>query len=114
MGINIKGEIPAEVLETILSRIKTISFGEIVLIAQDSVLVQVEFVERLRVVRSARESRETAPLLEQSLTAVSDYIRKEFFRLCYGRLTVFIKGGKVVQIERAEKQRFLGLNGEGI
>ena len=41
-------------------------------------------------------------------------IRKEFRLLQYGRLVLVIRKGRLMQIERTEKQRFTGLDGEGI
>ena len=41
-------------------------------------------------------------------------IAHEFAKLQFGRLTVVVKQGHVVQLERTEKQRFTGLDGEGI
>ncbi|WP_423791713.1 DUF2292 domain-containing protein [Mitsuokella jalaludinii] len=41
-------------------------------------------------------------------------MRKEFRLLQYGRLVLVIRKGRLMQIERTEKQRFTGLDGEGI
>ena len=42
------GEIPLEVMDYLIEQMQKISFGEVVLVAQDGVLVQIESQEKLR------------------------------------------------------------------
>lgn len=43
------GEVPAGVMAEILKILQLISYGEVVLVAQDGILVQVEWKEKLRI-----------------------------------------------------------------
>lgn len=107
------GEIPKDIMEEILQGIGRMANGETVLVAQDCILVQVEFAEKRRV----DHWDDVLPQAAFSAAAWQRFaarIRCEFSRLDYGRLTVVMKQGHVAQLERTEKQRFTGLDGEGI
>ncbi len=105
------GAIPDEVLSFALEELRKISSGEIIFVAQDGVLMQVEIIFRRRL---SDWSTKFSPLSEELLKNLSEQIRKEFSRLLYGRLVVKIQKGRVTQIERTIQQRFTGLDGEGI
>ena len=107
------GEGPSEVMAEILKILQLISYGEVVLVAQDGILVQVEWKEKLRIENIGCQRAEQA-WSEKQRQHIAEHVRQEFGRLQYGRLVVVVKGGNVVQMERTEKQRFTGLDGEGI
>lgn len=109
--------LPDEIMAYVLNTLQKISFGEVVLVAQDGVLVQIEWSEKVRAddiisskgVGAAENSWDSV-----KLDCVAEHIRREFSPLNFGKLVIVIKRGAVVQIERTEKQRFTGLYGEGI
>jgi hypothetical protein len=107
------GILPDDVLGYILQILQHIAFGEAVLVAQDGVLVQIEWNEKLRLVDWG--SRQDLPDWSQRQRQyLIQRIRQEFSHLRFGRLVIVVKAGRAVQIERTEKQRFTGLDGEGI
>lgn len=107
------GEIPDHVMDGLLHMLQRISFGEAVLVAQDRVLVQVEWNEKIRM-DCWEEQQEKVDWEEKTLVCLTEHIRQEFSRLQFGRLVIVVKRGRVIGLERTEKQRFTGLDGEGI
>lgn len=108
------GDIPPKAMTYIIQGLRTIRYGEIVLVAQDGILMQVEWSEKRRLdCWQESEDRENA-YSEQTLADLATRIRKEFRLLQYGRLVLVIRKGRLMQLERTEKQRFTGLDGEGI
>ncbi len=103
--------IPDEALAFALTELRKISGGEIIFVAQDGFLMQVEINQRRRL---ADWSEEIPPLGKEIFSALVKQIRQEFSKLDYGRLVIKIQKGRVVQIERTIQQRFTGLDGEGI
>ena len=108
------GEIPQKAMAYILQGLCTISYGEMVLVAQDGVLMQVEWSEKRRLDCWHDTEDAKPPYPERVLTELAARIHKEFRLLQYGRLVLVIRKGRLMQIERTEKQRFTGLDGEGI
>lgn len=100
-------------MQYILQSLTSISFGEVALIAQDGLLVQIEREEKVRLENLLQASQMTAQPLTNP-QGLAKHIRQEFARLLFGKLVIVVKQGKVTQMERTEKQRFLGLDGEGI
>ena len=92
------GEIPQKAMAYILQGLCTISYGEMVLVAQDGVLMQVDWSEKRRLDCWHDTEDAKPPYPERVLTELAARIRKE----------------RLMQIERTEKQRFTGLDGEGI
>lgn len=107
------GEIPAEIMAEILRVMQRIYFGELILVAQDGILVQMEWNEKIRLENFDLHQEERAWDAKRC-QYIADHVRQEFSRLTYGRLVIVIKRGNVIQMERTEKQRFTGLDGEGI
>lgn len=105
------GIIPAEVLKFVTDELQKIQNGEIIFVAQDGYLMQVEVRKRRRI---ADWLEETLPRDEKNLTMLEKSIQQEFSKLDYGQLSIKIQKGRVVQIERVVRQRFTGLDGEGI
>ncbi len=105
------GEIPAEVLDFAISELKKIRSGEIIFVAQDGYLMQVEVNQRRRLA----DWETDLPDWSAELCAnIRKQIVKGFSTLAYGRLVIKIQKGRVVQIERTIQHRFTGLDGEGI
>ena len=107
------GEIPHEVMAYLLLQMQRISFGEVVLVAQDGVLVQIECQEKLRLANWGQHSDHVQWSARQK-NNIAKHLKQEFARLSYGKLVIVIKNGNVIQMERTEKQRFTGMDGEGI
>lgn len=109
------GDIPQKAMTYILKGLRTIRYGEIVLVAQDGVLMQVEWSEKRRLDcwQESKDNTENA-YTERALADLATRIRKEFGLLQYGKLVLIIRKGRLLQLERTEKQRFTGLDGEGI
>ncbi len=105
------GKIPAEVLKFVTDELKKIQNGEIIFIAQDGYLMQVEVRHRRRI---ADWQEEILPRDDKNFSALEKNIQQEFSTLDYGQLSIKIQKGRVVQIERVVRQRFTGLDGEGI
>lgn len=104
------GEIPLEVMDYLIGQMQKISFGEV---AQDGVLVQIESQEKLRLANWGQHLEQQLCTAKQQ-DHIIKHIQQEFSHLTYGKLVIVIKNGNVIQMERTEKQRFTGLDGEGI
>lgn len=107
------GEVPAQALEYIISGVENMGYGQIVLIAQNFWLIQIECNEKLRSPDFAQK-KITKALTESEKTSLARKISSSFENLEYGQLIISVKDGNVFQLERVEKQRFTGLYGEGI
>ena len=110
---NIPGVVPVAVMEYILTTLQRLSFGEVVLVAQDGILVQVEWNEKLRLDHWG-EHLEQKAWEDRHKDYVAQHINQEFAKLQFGKLVIVVKRGAIIQMERTEKQRFTGLDGEGI
>ncbi|WP_432647264.1 DUF2292 domain-containing protein [Mitsuokella sp.] len=108
------GEIPPKAMKYVLHGLCTIGFGEMVLVAQDGVLMQVEWNEKRRLDCWHDTADTESAYSEKALLELAARIRKKFRLLQYGKLVLVIRKGRLMQIERTEKQRFTGLDGEGI
>lgn len=75
--------------------------------------MQVEFFTQRRL-SCWDDGASAGAMAESEKQHLAAHIRSEFSRLDYGQLTIVIKGGRVVEFQRTEKQRFTGLDGEGI
>ena len=107
----ILGIIPKEVLKFAISEMQKISSGEIIFVAQDGYLMQVEFNQRRRISDWTENFQKWSG---EVLENVEKKISQEFSKLTYGRLVIKIQKGKITQIERTVQSRFTGLDGEGI
>ena len=107
------GVLPDYVMDYVLKSLQRITFGEVILVAQDGVLVQLEWNEKRRL-DHWDETLVQRPWTEKEQRCVARRVALEFAHLQFGRLVIVIKSGRVIQIERTEKQRFSGLDGEGI
>lgn len=105
------GAIPDEVMKFALDEMQKILSGEIVFVAQDARLMQVEITQRRRLVDWSEKVSLWSEEVKSSLT---NQIAREFSTLSYGRLVIKIQKGRVSQMERTIQSRFTGLDGEGI
>lgn len=106
-----QNSIPDEVLKFALAEMQKIFSGEIIFVAQDGYLMQVEINQRRRI----SDWEEKVPAWSTDLiSSVTKQICLEFSKLMYGRLVIKIQRCRVTQIERTVQQRFTGLDGEGI
>ena len=111
MSRKIAGTIPDEVLNFVMEELKKIHNGEIIFIAQDGYLMQVEVRQKRRI---ADWQEDNLLCEDKNFSALEKSIRQEFSKLDYGQLSIKIQKGRVTQIERVVRQRFTGLDGEGI
>ncbi len=113
--VNVKkikaGAIPDEVMEFTLAEMQKILSGEIIFVAQDGRLMQVEVTQRRRLVDWSEKISTWSDELQLTLRK---QISQEFSTLAYGRLVIKIQKGRVTQMERTVQSRFTGLDGEGI
>ena len=105
------GAIPAEVLNFVLDEMQKILSGEIIFVAQDGRLMQVEITQRRRL---ADWAEQVYAWNDDLLLKLEQQILREFSTLAYGRLVIKIQKGRVSQMERTVQSRFTGLDGEGI
>ena len=104
-------DIPAEVLSYIMELLRELYFGEVVLIAQNGVLIQVERTEKMRV-HPWQGLSKPAPWTAEVEMNLRKTIQRELQSLYYGRLSIVVKQGNVTHFDRLEKQRFM--DGDGI
>lgn len=105
------GEIPAEVMKFALDEMQKILSGEVIFVAQDSRLMQLEITQRRRIIDW---SEKISPWSDELKRTLSKQIAAEFSTLAFGRLVIKIQKGRVTQMERTVQSRFTGLDGEGI
>ncbi|MBO4779415.1 MAG: DUF2292 domain-containing protein [Selenomonadaceae bacterium] len=105
------GAIPDEVLNFALNEIQEILSGEIIFVAQDGRLMQVEVTQRRRL---ADWSEKVSAWNDDLILKLGQQILREFSTLSFGRLVLKIQKGRVSQMERTVQSRFTGLDGEGI
>ena len=106
-----QGEIPDEVFKFVFAEMQKILSGEVIFVAQDGRLMQVEVTQRRRL---ADWSEKNSVWSDELQTTVKKQISEEFSTLLYGRLVIKIQKGRVSQMERTIQSRFTGLDGEGI
>lgn len=104
-------KIPAEVMKFAIDEMQRIISGEVIFVAQDGYLMQVEITQRRRLVDWEENFSTWSDEVRETL---QKEIAKEFSTLLYGRLVIKIQKGRVKQIERTVQSRFTGLDGEGI
>lgn len=104
-------KIPVEVMKFALDEMQKILSGEVIFVAQDGYLMQVEITN---IKRLADWSEKFSAWSDEIRENLQKQIAKEFSTLLYGRLVIKIQKGRVKQIERTVQSRFTGLDGEGI
>ena len=104
-------DVPVDVLNYIMDVLRGLYFGEVVLVAQNGILIQVERTEKMRVHpwQGIPKPADWSEVTEQNLRKT---IERELASLFYGRLSIIVKQGIVTHFDRLEKQRFM--DGDGI
>ena len=107
------------IMDQIISILNSTFHGNIALTYQNSRLVQIERNEKIRPADLNNGNKYLPQGLKDNcdVPAVRARIQKNFEKMEYGQVVIIIKEGKIVQIDRTEKQRFsglVGLYGDGI
>ena len=85
------GDIPQKAMIYILKGLRTIRYGEIVLVAQDGVLMQVEWSEKRRLDCWQESEDGENSYTESALADLAARIRRDFRLLQYGKLVLIIR-----------------------
>jgi hypothetical protein len=105
-------------LDQIMAIVKDISHGNITLMTQNFRLIQIERNEKIRPGDLEAPLKQVKPSpMNCNNKAAKAGILEACRTLEYGQVVIVIKDGKIVQIDRTEKQRFpslVGVNGDGI
>lgn len=113
-----RGSVTPKIMEQISSIIKSTFHGNVTLVTQDFRIVQIERNEKIRPYDSKTKANEVSVLQDkQDFSAIQSKIRESCETLEFGQVVIVIKEGRVVQIDRTEKQRFsnlIGVYGDGI
>ncbi|MEG6585272.1 YezD family protein [Dendrosporobacter sp. 1207_IL3150] len=111
-----ESEFPQIVHDVIDQAIQDVNFGSLTLVVQDSRVVQIERTEKILVSAKGAKTAVSKKTVE-GLKAVRAKILAEISDLQYGQILIKIQDGKIVQLEKTEKRRFVeveGLYGDGI
>jgi hypothetical protein len=115
--MNQQNVLSAEVGATIERLIKETAFGSLLLVVQDSRVVQVERNEKFQFPaprnHAAKLSHELQATAQKSLSGLSAALKG----LQFGQVAVKIQESRIVQIDRTEKRRMtdlMGISGDGI
>jgi len=114
-----KSTISVETMDQIISILSHTFHGNVALIYQDSRLVQIERNEKIRpsTVSGGKNAYPQGLKDNCDYAAVRARILEAFENMEYGQVVIVIKEGRIIQIERTEKQRFaalVGVYGDGI
>ena len=106
--------ITEEVLGLIEQAVKNINFGSVTLVLQDSRIIQMEKLEKIRLgeppPKAVTKAATGGPALKTRIV-------QSISGMDYGKVVIQIQAGKIMQVERTEKYRvgkLTGLNGDGI
>ena len=109
-------DIGDNVLAYIESIISATNFGSVVISAHEGRLIQMEIVEKVRFGQDLPQQ-----ILNRTKTArnpsLQEKLRQALGGLRYGQVTLAVKAGKAIQIDRTEKKRLdraEGQHGDGI
>lgn len=107
------------IMDQIISILNSTFHGNVALIYQDCRLVQIERNEKIRPSELNTENSHLPQGLKENcdLLAVRKRIQESFENMEYGQVVIVIKEGRIIQIDRTEKQRFpalVGVYGDGI
>ena len=107
------------IMDQIISILNSTYHGNVALIYQDGRLVQIERNEKIRPSDGSKVNHHLPQGLKENgdLSAIRVRILEAFEKMDYGQVVIVIKEGRVIQIDRTEKQRFaalVGLYGDGI
>lgn len=116
---NKNNSITSESMDQIISILSSTFHGNVTLIYQDSRLMQIERNEKIRPITLAvgKKTSSAAVIEKRDFSALRARIMEALEKLEYGQIVIGIKEGRVIQIDRTEKQRFsdlVGIYGDGI
>ena len=106
-------------MDQIISILNSTFHGNVALIYQNCRLVQIERNEKIRPSDLSKQTDYLPQGLNETcdLPSVRGRIQESFEKMEYGQVVIVIKEGRIIQIDRTEKQRFptlVGLYGDGI
>ncbi|MCX7781449.1 MAG: YezD family protein [Negativicutes bacterium] len=105
-----------DVLKLIDAAASKMQVGFIIVTVQDGRLIQMEKSEKMRL--PAVSLRELSADKESiAVSVLAQRVAGALRELAYGQVTLVVRDGEVIQIDRTEKlriDRLQGLNGEGI
>lgn len=104
-----------QTLGLIEQAVLTISFGSITLVLQDSKIIQMEKLEKIRIDGSAAKPVVSKPAAGGP--ALKTRLLQSVSGMEYGKVVIQIQAGQITQVERTEKYRvskLTGLYGDGI
>lgn len=105
-------------LELIEEAVQAISFGSLTLVVQDSKVIQIEKLEKIRICEPPPKAV-CKPAVGKAAagSALRTRIIQSVSGMEYGKVAIQIQSGQILQVERTEKYRvgkFTGLHGDGI
>lgn len=109
-------DIAKEVLALIEQAVMEINFGSVTLILQDSRIIQMEKLEKIRL-GDGESASKAVPKAAAGGPVLRRRIVQSVSEMEYGKVVIQIQLGQITQVERTEKYRvgkLTGLNGDGI
>ncbi len=97
--------------------VRDISFGSLTLVVQDSKVIQIEKLEKIRICEQQPKASGKTTMKAADGPALRTRILQSVSGMEYGKVAIQIQAGQIMQVERTEKYRvgkFTGLHGEGI
>ena len=104
--------LPVDVMEHILLLLQETYSGEVTLTAQDGKLIQLEYARKIRLDSWDETLSYKNSWSNEGKKLLKERIELEFSALLYGKLTITVNQGKIKQMNRLERQRFM--DGDGI
>jgi hypothetical protein len=104
-------------LDLIEQAIRDISFGSLTLVIQDSKVIQLEKLEKIRICDQQAKTAAKAAGKDVNAASVRIRIVQSVSGMEYGKVAIQIQAGQIMQVERTEKYRvgkLTGLHGDGI
>ena len=104
-------------LDLVVQSVSDIFFGSVSLVVQDSKIIQIEKLEKIRLCESGGKSVAPDNASLSSDAGFRTRVAAAVDGLQYGKVLIQIQSRQVVQIERTEKYRvnkLAGLHGDGI
>ncbi len=104
--------LPVDVMEHILLLLQETYSGEVTLTAQDGKLIQLEYARKIRLDSWNETLSYKNSWSNEGKKLLKERIELKFSALLYGKLTITVNQGKIKQMNRLERQRFM--DGDGI
>ena len=104
--------LPVDVMEHILLLLQETYSGEVTLTAQDGRFIQLEYAKKIRLDSWNESLLYKNNWSDEGRELLKERIEREFSALLYGKLTITVNQGKIRQMNRLERQRFI--DGDGI